>query len=107
LRDAKPLASFQYAPGRLDDVLLFLKRTRDELSELRMVRVWTDRVVVYDVNHDAFEILGLGYQDSDIIPALDSVNAVYKNDSIHDAAPGPYKEFKTGRRYPWARDRVM
>ena len=27
--------------------------------------------------------------------------------SIHDPIDAPYKEFKTGRRYPWAADRVM
>ena len=103
----QPLAVFDYQPGELDTALAFLKRTRDELSELRMVRVWSDRFAVYDVNHDAFEITGLGYGHADIRAVLDAVNAVYKHESIHDPAPHEYKEFKTGRRYPWAQDRVM
>ena len=107
MSESEPLAQFSYAPGRLDDALRFLKRTREELSELRMVRVWPDSLRVYDVNHDAFEITGLGYEDEDVIAVLDAVNTVYKKDSIHNAVAGPYKEFKTGRRYPWAADRVM
>ena len=103
----EPLASFHYESGRLDEALAFLKRTRDELRELRMVRVWTDRFAVFDVNHDAFEIDGLGYQDEDIRQVLDAVNAVYKHETIHAPATGKYKEFRTGRRYPWAQDRVM
>jgi hypothetical protein len=35
------------------------------------------------------------------------VNTVYNRDTIHDPIAEPYKEFKTGRRYPWAQDRVM
>lgn len=107
MKEPEPLATFDYAPGRLDDALLFLKRTRDELRELRMVRVWPDRLAVYDVNLDIFEIRGLGYGDADIVPVLDAINTAYKKESIHNPAPGEYKEFKTGRRYPWAHDRVM
>ena len=31
----------------------------------------------------------------------------YKRELIHDETDQPYKEFKTGRRYAWAADRVM
>lgn len=107
MKEPESLATFDYQPGRLDEALLFLKRTRDELRELRMVRVWADRLLVFDVNLDTFEIRGLGYGDADVVPVLDSINTAYKRDTIHDLAPGDYKEFKTGRRYPWAHDRVM
>jgi hypothetical protein len=104
---SEPLATFDYAPGRLEDALLFLKRTRDELRQLRMVRVWPDRLAVFDVNLDTFEIRGLGYGDLDIVPVLDSINTAFNRDTIHNRPAGDYKEFKTGRRYPWAYDRVM
>ena len=100
-------ASLDFELGQVDDALAFLKRTRSELRELRMVRIWTDRLEVIDVNLDAFEILGLGYVDVEIVPVLDAVNTVYNRDSIHDFTDRPYKEFKTGRRRPWAEDRVM
>jgi hypothetical protein len=103
----QPKATFEYAPGMLDDALKFLKRTRSELRELRRVRVWSDRFRVYDVNGDAFEILRIGYRDHDIVPILEAVNTVYKPESIHAETEDDYKEFKTGRRYPWAADRVM
>jgi hypothetical protein len=105
--DSNSLAIFDYQPGKLDEALQFLKRTRSELRELRCVRVWVDRFEVMDVNKDVFEIRGLGYPDSDIVAVLEAVQATYRPESIHQPPEGPFKEFKTGRRYPWAADRVM
>jgi hypothetical protein len=72
-----------------------------------MVRVWPDRLRVYDVNGDAFEIRGLGYAQPEVIDVLDVINTAYKRESIHNPIGGEFKEFKTGRRYNWAQDRVM
>ncbi len=105
--DSKPIASLEYQPGLLAEALEFLKRTRSELRMLRMVRVWQDRLQVFDINHDSFEICGLGYPNADVIPVLDAVNTAYKRELIHQPTEDEYKEFKTGRRYPWAADRVM
>lgn len=105
--DREPLAVFQYAAGRVDDVLEFLKRTRNELRTLRRVQVWTDRLRVYDVNGDCFEVLGIGYPDEPIRQVLDAVHTVYNPDTIYQPFSGPFKEFKTGKRRPWAEDRVM
>ena len=102
-----PLATHDFQAGELNAALDFLRRIRDEMSTVRKVRVWTDRVQVFDVNADYFELRGLGYPDADVLPILDAVNTVYKPESIHDPFDGQYKEFKTGRRYPWAQDRVM
>jgi hypothetical protein len=104
---AEPLATHDYAPGGLDAALEFLKRTRAELRTLRKVRVWRDQLHIIDVNKDYFEIRGIGYQDADIIPLLKAVNTAYNPDTIHQPADTPYKEFDTGRRHPWAEDRVM
>lgn len=100
-------ATFDFGPDRLADALEFLKRTRSELRMLRKVRVWRERVQVFDVNGDFFEIRGLGYADADVVPVLDAVNTAYKRELIHDPIEDDYKEFKTGRRYAWAADRVM
>jgi hypothetical protein len=62
---------------------------------------------VFDVNGDCFEVTGIGYPDDEIKPILDAVHTSYKPDSIHNAFSGPFKEFKTGKRRPWAEDRVM
>ncbi|OYV88801.1 MAG: hypothetical protein B7Z73_07710, partial [Planctomycetia bacterium 21-64-5] len=75
---ARPRAEFDYLPGRLDEALEFLKRTRSELRTLRMVRVWTDRLQVFDVNHDFFEVRGIGYADAEIVPLLELVNTNFK-----------------------------
>jgi hypothetical protein len=96
-----------YVTGQVDEVLSFLKRSRGVLRELRMVRIWTDRLEVIDINLDAYEIRGLGYLDEDIIPVLGAVNTVYNPATIHEPTDLPYKEFQTGRRRPWAEDRVM
>ncbi len=104
---ARPRAEFDYLPGRLDEALEFLKRTRSELRTLRMVRVWTDRLQVFDVNHDFFEVRGIGYADAEIVPLLELVNTNFKPETIHAPIASPYKEFLTGRRYPWAHDRVL
>jgi hypothetical protein len=102
-----PLASHEFADGGLEPAIEFFRRTRRELRMLRMVRISTDWVRLFDVNGDYFELRGLGYQDADIIPVLKSFDTPFNPDSIHAPIPGPYKEFKTGRRYPWAADRVM
>jgi hypothetical protein len=38
---------------------------------------------------------------------LNSFNTPIDAETIHGSTDAPYKEFKTGRRYPWAADRVM
>jgi hypothetical protein len=102
-----PLALHEYQPGGLDAALEFLKRTRSELRSLRKVRVWTDRLQIIDINADCFEIRGIGYADADIVPLLRAVNTAFDPARIHEPAPKEYKEFGTGRRHPWAEDRVM
>lgn len=104
---SEPLATIRYQPGQVDEVLEFLKRTRSELRMLRRVRIWTDRIQVLDINGDAFQVDGIGYPDADITSILDAVNTAYKRDRIHLETADEYKEFKTGRRYCWAQDRVM
>ena len=101
------VATFEFDGTNLAEALIFLKRTRSELRQMRMVRVWADRVQVLDVNHDTFEIRSLGYRNPAVCDVLDAVNTAYKRESIHEPTDEDYKEFKTGRRYPWARDRVM
>jgi hypothetical protein len=100
-------ATFEFGEGKLDEALQFLKRTRSELRQLRFVRVWVDRFALYDVNQDFFEITGIGYSDQDITAILDNVNTAYKRELIHEPTDEEYKQFKTGRRYAWAADRVM
>ncbi|MCH2571705.1 MAG: hypothetical protein VX435_11960 [Planctomycetota bacterium] len=102
-----PRAHHDHVVEDLEATMLFLKRTRTELRQLRKVRVWTDRVNVIDVNGDFFEIRGMGYLDGQVVEVLDTINAAYKKDQIHFTCDLPYKEFKTGRRYAWAADRVM
>jgi len=102
-----PLAAHDYVPGGLNAALTFLKRTRAELRQLRMVKLSKDIFRVYDVNNDFFEIRGLGYPDPDLIPLLKNINAVYNPDTIHEPTHADWKELKTGRCHPWAEDRVM
>jgi hypothetical protein len=107
MAETPPLASHDFASGTLDDALTFMKRTRSELRMLRLVRVWSDRFRLFDINGDCFEICGLGYLQPEITKILDTVNTAYKRDRIHEPTDADYKEFKTGRRYAWAADRVM
>ena len=102
-----PLATHDYTPGGLDAALEFLKRTRSELRSLRRVRVWKDKLQVIDVNKDCFEIRGLGYESPDIVPVLRNLNTAFDPHTIHQSIDVEYKEFDTGRRHPWAEDRVM
>jgi hypothetical protein len=103
----KPLALHEYSHGGLQEALNFFRRTRKELRTLRMVRVATDWVRLFDINGDYFELRGLGYPDAEIVPVLRSFNTPFNPETIHAPITGLYKEFKTGRRYPWAADRVM
>jgi hypothetical protein len=102
-----PLASHEFADGGLEAAIAFFRRTRNELRILRLVRVSTNWVRLYDVNGDYFELRGLGYPDSEIVPVLRSFDTPFNPETIHAPFDGEYKEFKTGRRYPWAADRVM
>ena len=102
-----PRATHDYAPGGLDAAMAFLKRTRAELRTLRKVRVWKDRIHIIDVNKDFFEIRGIGYGDADVVPLLRNINTAFDPQAIHEPTQFDYKEFDTGRRHPWAEDRVM
>jgi hypothetical protein len=102
-----PLATHDYVPGGLDAALAFLKRTRAELRTLRKVRIWKDRLQILDVNRDSFEIRGIGYGDADVVPLLRNINTAFDPQTIHEPTSVEYKEFDTGRRHPWAEDRVM
>lgn len=102
-----PLATHDYTPGGLDAALQFVKRTRAELRMLRKVRIWKDKLHIIDVNKDYFEVRGIGYQDADIIPLLQNINTAYNPETIHNPTDLEYKEYDTGRRHPWAEDRVM
>src|SRR5262245_676227 len=102
-----PLAIHDYQSGDVNAALEFLKRTRSELRMLRKVRVWKDRLQVIDVNKDYFEIRGVGYESPDIVPILRNINTAFDPKKIHDPTDQEFKEFDTGRRHPWAEDRVM
>jgi hypothetical protein len=107
MSDDRPKATFQWQPDRTVDALEFLKRTRSELRSLHRVRVWMDRVEVFDVNGDRFEIRGIGYGEADIVPLLNSINTAFNPETIHLPIAEPFKEYRAGRRHPWAEDRVM
>jgi hypothetical protein len=100
-----PLAThaFTHLPAAQE----FVKQSRWELREVWFVRVWKDRYQIFDVNKDYFEITGLGYPDADVVPLLWLVNAAFDPATLHDPTDAEYKEFFTGRRFPWAHDRVM
>jgi hypothetical protein len=102
-----PRATHDYTPGHLDAALEFVKRTRSELRSLRKVRLWRDRIHIIDVNKDCFEIRGLGYADADVVPLLRSINTAFDPQKVHEPTEHEYKEYDTGRRHPWAEDRVM
>jgi hypothetical protein len=107
MHDQPPLASHVHYAARLDDTLEFLKRTRSELRSLHKVQVWPDRLRVFDVNGDCFEVCGLGYAHAEIVRVLQSIGTAFNPETIHRPAVGQYKEFRTSRRHPWAEDRVM
>ena len=104
---SQALATHDFSSGGLEAALAFFRRTRNELRALRKVRVATDWVRLFDVNGDYFELTGLGYPDPQIVEILKSFDTPFKPESIHAPIDGEYKEFETGRRYPWAADRVM
>ena len=104
---SSPLAVHEFAQGGLEAALEFLKRTRSQLRSLRKVRVWKDKLHIIDVNKDYFEIHGIGYVDADVIPLLRNINTAFDPKTIQNLTEAEYKEFDTGRRHPWAEDRVM
>ena len=107
MSSGRAVAEHRFEPGKLPEVLEFLKRTRSELRMLRKVRVSREWMRVFDINGDWFEVSGVGYADADIIPILNAVNTPFNRDTIHELINDEYKEFLTGRRYAWAADRVM
>ena len=54
-----------------------------------------------------FEILGVGYLNTDVVPLLRMINTAFDPTKIHEPTTLEYKEFDTGRRHCWAEDRVM
>src|SRR5437588_11080519 len=63
-----PRAIHDFAAGGISAALEFLKRTRWELRTLRKAHVWKDRLQIFDVNGDFFEVRGVGFPDADIVP---------------------------------------
>ena len=57
MAEHEPLATFHYEPGQLDQVLEFLKRTRNELRTLRRVHRRDPR------NADVLAYIGFAYED--------------------------------------------
>jgi len=102
---SEPIATLEFA--ELDPALEFIKRTRWELRELWRVRVWKDRLQILDVNLDYFELRGVGYTNEEIVPLLRAVNTAFDPLTVSQETTQEYKEFKTGRRFPWAADRAM
>lgn len=102
-----PIATHDFVPGQIDAAVEFMKRTRWELRDLRKVRIWKDKLQVFDINWDYFEVRGVGYGDADIVPLLKMINTAYNPQTLHEPIDADYKEFDTGRRYTWAHDRVM
>jgi hypothetical protein len=100
-------ATHEYAAGGLAAALEFLKRTRSELRSLRKARVWRDRIQIFDINGDYFEVRGIGYLDAEVVDLLRAVNAAFDPQTVHQVPPGEYREVATGRRHAWAEDRVM
>jgi hypothetical protein len=105
--ETPPVAAFEHRADQPDATLDFLKQMRYQLRELRLTRVGEHWLRVYDVNGDYYEIIGLGYADPKILTVLDAINAAFNRETIHVPTARPYKEFKTGKRRPWAEDRVM
>ena len=103
---ASPLAIHVY-DGDTYAAMEFIKRTRSELRSLRMVRIWPDKFHIIDINKDHFEIQGIGYLDPAIVPLLRMINTAFNPQTLHEPTDLPFKEFDTGRRHPWAEDRVM
>jgi hypothetical protein len=103
----RQVACHRFQSGQVHETLEFLKRTRSELRMLRRAWVYRDRVLIFDVNGDWFEVEGVGYPDADVVAVLVAVNTAFNKDTIHNPTNDEYKNFKTGRRYPWAADRVM
>ena len=104
---SSPIATFEYTAGAQDAALEFLKRTRWELRSLRFVRVWRYKLAIFDINNDSFEIRGIGYADADMAPLLAAVNTAFDPATLANETSLEFKEYKTGRRHPWAQDRVM
>jgi hypothetical protein len=104
---AAAIATHDYSQGGVSAALDFLKRLRSELRTLRKVRIWNDHFHIIDVNKDYFEVRGIGYGDADIVPLLRNINTAFDPQKIHEPTNLEYKEFDTGRRHPWAEDRVM
>jgi hypothetical protein len=104
---SEPKATHEYAAGGRAAALEFLKRTRSELRSLRKAWLWRDRLQVFDINGDYFEVRGVGFADADVVELLRAVNAAFDPTTIHQAPPGEYRELATGRRHAWAEDRVM
>ena len=104
---SEPKATHDWSAGGLAEALEFLKRTRWELRSLRKARLWRDRLQIFDVNGDWFEVRGIGWADPEAAALLRAVNGAFNPQTVHQPPPGEYREIDTGRRHPWAEDRVM
>ena len=54
------------------------------MRSLRSSRVSRDYLQIFDVNHDIFEVRGVGYPDAEIVPILQAINTAFDPTKVHD-----------------------
>lgn len=85
----EPLATHDFTAGGLEVALAFFQHTHSELRTLRLVRVSTQWVRLFDINGDFFELRGLGYPDAETIPVLESFDTPFNPETIHVPIAAP------------------
>ncbi len=102
------MISYQHHPGETQPLVQFFRRESAGMRSLTRVVISPEKTVIYDVNRNAMEFLGLTFGDPALETLLSELGVVYDADILKKlGAEGRTVEYPVSARYPWGWDRVM
>ena len=102
------MISYQHHSGETQSLVQFFRRESAQMRSLTHVVISPEKTVVYDVNRNAMEFLGLTFGDAALETLLSELGVVYDADILKKlGTEGRTVEYPVSARYPWGWDRVM
>lgn len=99
--------TYRYDPGEPDVVRRILLAQRRGFNTANRVRVESGRMLIFDINRDAFTVEGLGYGSEHLIPLLQTLGASFNPEELRRVPPDDptSREYPLSRAWAWGAER--